>query len=187
LNTFYMVEMHYPDSEDRAKFDAFYAKHISMLLGIDGFLSAQRYRCTHRAEAPYLAVYRLRDPAVMESENYTSRAGRNSVDPAFRAKMTNWDRNLLRGELADMDVAEGGWLQVIDRLTPESRPLPEGFTPLEVVGLDATIAERGVRLGQRGTPPDLSSPPAGWRVRSFRPIHAPRHPAASGTGLRNRG
>ncbi len=60
-----MVEMHYPATEDRVLFDEFYAKHISMLLTIDGFLSAQRYECIHEARAPFLAVYRLRDPAVM--------------------------------------------------------------------------------------------------------------------------
>ncbi len=42
MATFYMVEMHYPASENRAAFDAFYRNHISMLLTIDGFLSAQR-------------------------------------------------------------------------------------------------------------------------------------------------
>ena len=38
-----MVEMHYPLDDDREKFNAFYDKHITMLLSIDGFLSAQRY------------------------------------------------------------------------------------------------------------------------------------------------
>jgi hypothetical protein len=171
-----MVEMHYPPTEDRAQFDDFYARHISMLLAIDGFLSAQRYECTHQARAPFLAVYRLRDPAVMTSENYTSKAGRNSVDPTFRARMTNWDRNLVRGELADMDVPDGGWLVLIDRLTPKSPPLPEGFTPLRIVGLDATIAERGVRIGRGGAPLAPAAPAEGWTVRTFRPIHPPRFP-----------
>ncbi len=89
-----MVEMHYPLDEDRARFNEFYAKHIDMLLTIDGFQSAQRYECTHEARAPFQAVYRVRNPEVMTSENYTSRAGRDSVDPVFKAKMTNWHRNL---------------------------------------------------------------------------------------------
>lgn len=175
MSTFYMVEMHYPASEDRARFDDFYRKHITMLLTIDGFLSAQRYECSHPARAPFLAVYKLRDPAVLSSERYTSKAGRNSVDPAFRAKMTNWDRNLVQGELVDMDVAEDGWLVLIDRLTAASAALPAGFAPLQVVGLDATIAERGVRIGRGGTP-DAPEPGEGWTVRSFRPLHPPRYP-----------
>lgn len=183
MSTFYMVEMHYPLDEDRERFNAFYHKHITMLLTIDGFQSAQRYECTHAAQSPFLAVYRLRDAAVMTSPGYTSKAGRDSVDPAFKAKMTNWHRNLVTGDIADMDVAEGGWLTLIDRQTRDSPPLPAGFTPLTVIGLDATIAERGVRIvrsggqsgGQSGAPPAVEARP-GWTVRSFRPIHPPRRP-----------
>ncbi len=173
--TFYMVEMHYPASEDRAAFDGFYRKHISMLLSIPGFLSAQRYACDPTADAPFLAVYRLTGPEVLESENYTSRAGRTSVDPVFRAKMTNWDRNLVQGDIADMDLGEAGWMVLIDRLTDAAPPLSDDFTPLAIVGLDATIRERGVRIGQTGTPPNIAAA-AGWRVRTFQPIHPPRHP-----------
>lgn len=176
MATFYMVEMDYPASEDRAAFDDFYHNHISMLLTIDGFLSAQRYECGPEARAPFLAVYRLRDPEVMTSENYTSKAGRNSVDPAFRAKMTNWDRNLVQGEIDDMDVPDGGCLVLIDRHTPDSPALPEGFTPLEIVGLDATIAQRGVRVFPDGKVAVPDAPAEGWTVRTFHPLHAPRHP-----------
>ena len=176
MSVFYMVEMHYPLEADRAAFDAFYRKHISMLLSIPGFLSAQRFACTHQARAPFLAVYRLADTGVLSRDSYTSRAGRNSVDPAFRAKMTNWDRNLVTGDLADMDVPEGGWLVLIDRLSAASPPLPEGFAALAVAGLDATIAERGVAIGRSGAPPAVA-PAEGWTVRTFRPVHAVRHPA----------
>ena len=177
MTTFYMVEMHYPATEDRRRFDDFYDKHITMLLTIKGFLSAQRYECTHEARAPFLAVYRLTEPGVMTSENYTSKAGRNSVDPVFRAKMTNWDRNLVQGDIANMDVPDGGHLVLIDRLSADSPPLPDGFTSLSVVGLDATIVERGVRiLGKGESVPDLK-PATGWAVRTFRPIHPVRYPA----------
>jgi len=174
MSVFYMVEMHYPLEDDRQAFNDFYWKHISMLLDIDGFETAQRYECEHEAKAPFLAAYRLRDDQVLERETYTSRAGRNSVDPAFRAKMTNWDRNLVEGDLADMDVAEGGWLALIDRLSPESAPLPEGFTPLRVIGLDATIVERGVAIGAAGAPPAFDRETPGWSTRVFRPVHPTR-------------
>lgn len=175
MSTFYMVEMHYPASEDRARFDEFYHKHITMLLTIDGFKSAQRYECSQEAKAPFLAVYQLRGPEVMTSENYTSRAGRDSVDPTFKAHMTNWHRNLVQGDIANMDVPEEGWMVLIDRLGADSPPLPEGFTSLQIVGLDETIVERGVRIGQSGAPvaPEANE---GWTLRTFRAIHQPRHP-----------
>lgn len=171
-----MVEMHYPPTEDRGRFDKFYNKHISMLLTIEGFQSAQRYVTTHEARAPFLAVYRLRDPGVMTSKNYTSKAGPTSVDPKFKSKMTNWDRNLVTGDIETMDVPDNGWMVLIDRLTADCAPLPEGFTSLEIIGLDTTIAERGVLVGDGGK----SAAPAaqnGWIIRSFRAIQAPRHPA----------
>lgn len=170
-----MVEMHYPAIEDRAEFDEFYWKHITMLLTIDGFQSAQRYECTHEARAPFLAVYKLRDTGVLESENYTSKAGRSSVNPTFRAKMSNWDRNLVQGDIANMDVPEDGAMILIDRLSQDSPPLPDGFTPLEIVGLDATIVQRGVRIEREGEPATTEAQD-GWAVRTFRAIHAPRHP-----------
>lgn len=180
MSTFYMVEMHYPASEDRALFDKFYDKHISMLLGIDGFLSAQRLETTHQACAPFLAIYKLREPGVMESTNYTSKAGRNSVNPTFRAKMTNWDRNLVQGDIDNMNVADGDTMVLIDRLTPDSPPLPDGFTPLEIVGLDATIVQRGVRVAPNGDSALPDSPAEGWAegwtVRTLRPISPPRYP-----------
>ena len=177
MTTYYMVEMHYPATEDRGRFDDFYYNHITMLLTIKGFLSAQRYECTHEARAPFLAVYRLTEPGVMTSENYTSKAGRNSVDPVFRAKMTNWDRNLVQGDIASMDVPDGGHLILIDRLNVDSPPLPAGFAPLSVVGLDATIVQRGVRILAKGEAVPEMKQGDGWAVRTFRPIHAVRYPA----------
>ena len=168
-----MVEMHYPLDDDREAFNGFYHKHISMLLTIDGFISAQRYECTHEARSPFLAVYRLSDPDVMTSEGYTSRAGRDSVDPVFKAKMTNWDRNLVTGDIENMDLADGGWMVLIDRLSKDSSPLPGGFTSLSIVGLDATIVERGVMIGQDGSPPKMSDM-ENCIIRCFCPVHAPR-------------
>ena len=175
MSTFYMVEMHYPLNDDRTKFNEFYNKHISMLLTIDGFRSAQRYECTHEARAPFLAVYRLRDPGVMTSENYTSRAGPTSVHPAFKAKMTNWDRNLVTGDIETMEVADDGWMVLIDRLSAERPHLPKAFTSLTIIGLDTPIAERGVLIGAEGEPA-IPAEEDGWIVRSFRSIHAPRYP-----------
>ena len=168
-----MVEMHYPLKDDREKFNEFYHKHISMLLTIEGFISAQRYECIHETDSPFLAIYKQRDTQVITSLNYTSRAGRDSVDPAFKLKMTNWHRNLVEGSIDNMDVRVGGLLTLIDRLTSESPDLPESFTSLKVIGLDSTIFERGVVIRQNGNPccPNHTD---GWNIRTFRPIHPPR-------------
>lgn len=56
------------------------------------------------------------------------------------------------GALPDMDVALSGWLALIERLSLDGPSLPPGFTAMEVIGLDATITERGVALGAHGDP-----------------------------------
>jgi hypothetical protein len=177
MSVFYMVEMHYPLDEDRAEFNDFYAKHISMLLTIEGFETAQRYECAPDAKAPFMAIYRLKDDKVLTRETYTSRAGRNSVDPVFRAKMTNWDRNLVKGPLSDMDVHADGWLMLIDRHTSEAPSLPDGFTPLRIIGLDATLVERGALIGGNEVSPPNVEAKSGWTVRLFKPVHQTRYPS----------
>ena len=164
-STFYMVEMDYSEhaGPGREAFDGFYERHISMLLTIPGFLTAQRFECVHAARAPFLAVYQLAGPEVMDSEAYRSKAGRVSVAEEFRARMTNWDRNLLQGGIDHLKVREGT-LSLADR--PSAEELPAGFTQLKVVGLDRTTAWRGV--GRNGRLSD--------EVRVFRPITAPRAP-----------
>lgn len=177
--TFYMVEMDYPcETEvDRVAYDAFYDRHISMLLSIPGFLAAQRFQCVHAADAPFLALYRLTSPGVLESEAYTSTAGRLSVPEAFRNRMSNWDRNLVQAVIddvadpdADFGIGPSETLVLIDRLDADAPPLPPEFTPLEIVGLDRTIAERGVRVDNGRVGLAVAEEP-GWRIRRFAPIH----------------
>jgi hypothetical protein len=174
--TYYMVEMDYPHetAAEREAFDAFYQRHIDMLLTIPGFLTAQRFHCPQAIRAPFLALYRLAGPDVMTSEGYTSKAGRMSVDPDFRVNMTNWDRNLVQGPDGttdpDLAVDMGGAMTLIDRLTADAPPLPAGVTPLEIVGLDRTIAERGACVGEI----DMVDSQVGWEIRVWRPIHPVR-------------
>ena len=177
--TYYMVEMDYPHETvaERAAFDAFYRRHIDMLLTIPGFLTAQRFHCPAATRAPFLALYRHTGPEVLASEAYTSKAGRMSVDPDFRVNMTNWDRNLVQGPAGtgtpDLAVEMGGAMTLIDRLTAEAAPLPPGYVPLEVVGLDRTIAQRGAAVGDTAPPSSAD----GWEVRVWQPIHPVRRSA----------
>lgn len=174
--TYYMVEMDYPHetAAERAAFDAFYQRHIDMLLTIPGFLTAQRFHCAQAVRAPFLALYRLAGPEVMTGDAYASKAGRMSVDPDFRVNMTNWDRNLARGPAGtgqpDLAVEMDGSMILIDRLDGDAPPLPPEIVPLEIVGLDRTIAQRGAAVGNTAPP----VPTDGWEIRVWRPIHPVR-------------
>ena len=174
--TYYMVEMDYPHETvtERSAFDAFYQRHIDMLLTIPGFLMAQRFHCPAATRAPFLALYRLAAPEILTSDAYTSKAGRMSVEADFRVNMTNWDRNLVQGPEAsgapDLAFEMGEAMTLIDRLTQDAPALPDEFVSLDVVGLDRTIAQRGAAHGDR-TP---SAPPDGWEIRVWQPIHPVR-------------
>ncbi|MEC7491156.1 MAG: hypothetical protein VYA17_16380 [Pseudomonadota bacterium] len=176
--TYYMVEMNYPHKTlaEREAFDRFYRRHIDMLLTIPGFMSAQRFHCVESGRAPFLALYRLVGPDVMTSEAYRSKAGRMSVDPEFRINMVNWDRNLVQGPEGtsdpDLSIKPEETFMLVDRLTDDAPPLPPIFTPLEIVGLDRTIVQRGVSFEKL----DYKKIPTGWEVRVWRPIHPVRKP-----------
>jgi hypothetical protein len=174
MNTFYMVEMDFPFPDERADFDRFYDDHITMLLTVDGFLSAQRFECTHAAVAPLLAIYQVAGPEVLSGPSYRSKGGPSSVSPIYKPRMQNWDRNLMQAADVTLDVPMGGWMVVIDRKTDASPPLPNGYSRLQPVGLDMTVCERGVRIGTSGAPLITPETDDAWVVRVMRPLHPRR-------------
>ncbi|MCH9675480.1 MAG: hypothetical protein K0U93_28845 [Gammaproteobacteria bacterium] len=177
MTTYYMVECDFPFPEEREGFDQFYNGHITMLLTIKGFVSAQRFECVHAARAPFLAVYELTDPAVMTSPAYTSKAGPTSVSETYRPKMKNWDRNLMTSvDPVTINVPLGGWLALIDRKVDAAPALPAEFASLRSEGLDKTLVERGVLTGE-GEPSALGEGDGVTRVvRTFRALHPIRYP-----------
>lgn len=182
--TYYMVEMDYPHetAAQREKFDSYYRRHIDMLLTIPGFLTAQRFFCAETKLAPFLALYRLSTPDVLTSEAYTSKAGRMSVHPDFRAFISDWDRNLVQGtaggEGSDLSTSMEERMVLVDRLSSEAPPLPDGVAPLDVIGLDRTIAQRGAAVFAADEIGTAKPPRAreGWEIRVWEPIHAVRTP-----------
>lgn len=183
--TYYMVEMDYPHetAAQRDTFDAFYWRHIDMLLTIPGFMTAQRFYCAETKLAQFLALYRLAGPDVLTSDAYTSKAGRMSVHPDFRSYISDWDRNLVQGRVEnggpDLATEMGGTMTLIDRLTPDAPPLPDDNAPLDIIGLDRTIAQRGavVTAPAGNDPAAYPGMQAGWEIRVWEPIHAVRRPA----------
>ncbi len=174
MNTFYMVEMDFPFPDERAAFDQFYDHHITMLLTVDGFLSAQRFECIHAAIAPFLAIYQLAGPDVLNGPSYRSKGGPNSVSPIYKPRMQNWDRNLMQTADVTLDVPMGGRMVVIDRKTDASPPLPNGHSRVQSIGLDMTVRERGVLIVTSGAPPMTPAADDAWVVRVMRPLHPRR-------------
>ena len=173
MTTFYMVELSFPFPDERPGFEAFYSRHISMLLSIEGFRSAQRFEATQEAAAPLMAIYELDSPEVLSSAGYTSCAGPTSVSETYRPKMLNWDRNVVVGPELRLDVPDDGWLLLVDRKTSDSPLLPAGVLAYLPAGLDRTVVERGVQVGM-GAAPDVPAQAPGLIVRFMRPLHGRR-------------
>ncbi|MFT5448850.1 MAG: hypothetical protein ACI9DC_004035 [Gammaproteobacteria bacterium] len=172
MTAFYMVELAFPFPDERTGFDQFYSGHIDMLLSIEGLDSAQRFEASHEATAPFMAIYELAHEGVLRTSAYTSRAGPNSVTERYRPKMLNWKRNVVTGPSLRLDVPVDGWLMLVDRITENSAPLPEGFVSFKAVDLDKTFVERGIASGD-GEPPSVEQQ-ADWVVRTMKPLHARR-------------
>ena len=124
-----MVE-DYPECSGpgREAFVGFHERH---------FLTAQRFECGACAVSRHLSARRSRDDGQRPTVRRSA-----SVPERFRARMANWDCNLLQGLIDRLKVREGA-LSFADRSA--AGELPTGFTPLRVVGPDCTTAWRGIR------------------------------------------
>ena len=169
-----MVEMDFPFPDERVGFDTFYADHISLLLSIEGFLSAQRFEADRSVPAPFLAIYEIANPEVLTSPAYASKAGPAAVPNVYRSKFRNWDRNVFTTPSCELTVPMGGWMTVVDRLSTTSMNLPVGYTALNPTGLDRSVVERGIRIhrtGESTAPAIPASTQPKWHVRTMKPLH----------------
>ena len=167
-----MVEMDFPFAEERRRFDQFYANHISMLLNIDGFISAQRFEAIHSTASPLLAIYQLRSADTMSGEAYQSKAGPKSITKEFKAKMRHWHRNLFDGEVASIVVNPGDYLIVRD-MTDETKIGDADSNTLRCIGLDRTVSSRQIRITDLETASNNGERAPNERI--FRPLHPIRH------------
>jgi hypothetical protein len=161
----YMPEMDMPEAALLEAWHAWYGAHLDKLLAIPGFRSAQRFVCTTPHPAPYVAIYALDSADVLTSDAYLAKAGPASAGE-WRARMTNWRRNLFAGVDDAPRVEQDGWLAVIDRETDDAPPLPARCQRLRPIGLDRSVAERGLLTGTRADAP----PPPAHNIRVCRPL-----------------
>jgi len=95
----------------------------------------------------------------------------------YSANQTHSRRNLAAAAVAPPHDAAGERLVQHDPTAHTPPPLPAGFTALDVIGLDRSIAERGVRIVRAGEEVPAVPAAPNWTVRTFRPLHPVRHPA----------
>jgi len=164
----YMVEMDLKDKSLLPQFHEWYRGHVRFLLSIPGIISAQRFESIATTASPFLAIYGLANPHVLSSEAYTAKAGPDSTKE-WKARLTNWHRNLLDGADAPV-VPRDGWLTLVDRLTDQAPRLPGSCTAHKPAGLDRSMIERGILVGSVAVPPPVPQENPDMMVRVFRPI-----------------
>ncbi|MEM7542799.1 MAG: hypothetical protein AAF384_14630 [Pseudomonadota bacterium] len=166
MRYYYMVEIDLGDASLRDEFELFYSRKLDTLLGIEGFISCQRFEATHPCAGQQLAVWEIASPEILASEAYRNSGGPQSVPDAMVKQFTYWRRNIFSAGDEDIAVSDGAKLSVIDRLLDSALPLPPGYTTLSPVSLDRHMVERGV-LAREDAPPAESRE---WQIRQMKAL-----------------
>lgn len=127
------------------EWSAWYSRHLGVLLSVPGFTSAQRFQSVAPCRAPYLAAYSVASGDVFESAEYRSRGGRASPGE-WVPLMISWDRNLFDGILEMPEVKPDEVLAVLDGTVEEIAGCAVRLQALRSVGLDRTVADRGIAV-----------------------------------------
>jgi hypothetical protein len=145
----YMVEMDLPDRSEIDRWHAWYDAHIVKLLNVPGYHGAQRFEAVSPTASPFLAIHNVDGPEVFESSAYRAVGGPSGTGE-WRAKMTNWHRNLFVGcdDLREFGLDER--LGLAGAGTALSDDLAKRVTWLSNAGLDRTIASRGLIIFAEG-------------------------------------
>ncbi len=141
----YCVELAFAEPSREAAWSAWYSSHLGILLSVPGFSTAQRFESLAPCRAPYLAAYSVTSAGVFDSAPYRQRGGRAS--PGEWAKlMIHWDRNLFDGLTHMPEVKPDQVLAVADNAPDGYAGLPFELRPLNCIGLDSTVAGRGIAV-----------------------------------------
>lgn len=155
----YMVEMALIDLHRRVEWDAWYLGHMHKLISIPGIHATQRFETLGSHVSPFVALHQVDGPGVFTSDAYRAKAGPEGTGE-WRTRMNNWHRNVLEGLDATPDVPLEGALIVVE----DGAEAPVPVTWLTPVGLDRTIARRGLGVVARRAEADAFVGLAGVRV-----------------------
>jgi hypothetical protein len=168
----YMVEMALLDSARRAEWEAWYVAHQQKLLSIAGIRASQRFEALHKAESPFAALHEVDSPDVLTSASYRAQAGPTNTGE-WQTKMNNWHRNVFDGVAHTPDVPTDSCLLVVEAHGGSALPGGVTVTWMTAVGLDRSVARRGLAIVPAatahrfvGTPGVRVMKPLGPRLRS---------------------
>ena len=130
------------DPSRLAEWDEWYLGHLAAMAAVPGISSAQRFRALGEGVPPSLAMYTVASPAVFESEAYRRTRGMGPFLPVVDERLHR--RNLFDGLDIAPQIATDDILLVTDRA--EAQPAAAGLIWLRAVGLDKSMAYRGLAV-----------------------------------------
>jgi hypothetical protein len=137
MSVLYTVRCRFNDREREADWNAWYAGHLDVLMGVPGFLAAQRFHSDSTVDdRPYLAMYEVASPEVFQSDAYLAIWGFDE----WRPLIDNWTRDLF-------DPAGGRALFA----TPPGAQLRAGFLSGSADPVDGALAELASTRATVGT------------------------------------
>lgn len=164
----YMVDVDFAQAALQAEWDAWYMRHIEVLLSVPGVRTAQRFKCLTRCPSPYLTIYSVGSARVFESEGYREQGGRGSTGK-WQPFMTNWHRNLFDGLAVAPAVSEQMHLLVTESQPDEIADCGCEFSWLGNAGLDRTVPWRGIAVASIANASRITEKAMG-QVRAYRPL-----------------
>jgi hypothetical protein len=145
-----MVEMALLDTTRRAEWDAWYVAHQHRLLSIPGIHASQRFETIHRAESPFVALHEVDSPEIFTGPSYRAQAGPTNTGE-WQTKMDNWHRNVFDGVAHTPDVSMDSRLLVVEAVGGSALPDGVPVTWMKTVGLDRSVARRGLAVVPEAT------------------------------------
>ena len=130
------------DPASLSAWDEWYLGHLAAMVAVPGISSAQRFRALDDGPPPSLAMYSIASPSVFDSEIYRRTRGMGPFVPLIDRR--HYRRNLFAGLDAAPAVAADAILAVLDRAAPD--PAAVGVSWLETIGLDRSMAYRGIAV-----------------------------------------
>ena len=126
------------------EWDEWYLGHLVAMAAVPGISSAQRFRALGDGVPPSLAMYTVASPAVFESEAYQRTRGMGPFVLVVDERLHR--RNLFDGVDVAPEIGTGDILLVADRA--EAQPGAAGLVWLRAVGLDKSMAYRGIAVSR---------------------------------------
>jgi len=142
----YMVEMDFRNPAREADWHVWYLEHVTKLIrDVPGFRATQRFRALTATPSPWLAMHDVASPAVFESAEYRASGGPASTGE-WQAEHKNWQRNLFAGIDRTPEVPADAHLLVLEAGAEVPASSSASVTWLEGIGLDCSIARRGIAV-----------------------------------------